>query len=51
MDGHYGDALAKIIRIEVSKYQLLKQRVLSEYPNIDEDSLADTLEGSPISTG
>jgi Siphovirus Gp157 len=33
------------VRIEVSKYQLLKQRLLSEYPAIDEDSLADTLEG------
>ena len=33
------------VRIEVSKYQLLKQRVLSEYPTIDDDTLADTLEG------
>jgi hypothetical protein len=33
------------VKIEVSKYQLLKQRLLSEYPTIDEDSLADTLEG------
>jgi hypothetical protein len=33
------------VRIEVSKYQLLKQRLLSEYPTIDEASLADTLEG------
>ena len=33
------------VRIEVSKYQLLKQRIVSEYPSIDEDSLADTLEG------
>ena len=30
---------------EASKYQLLKQRLVSEYPTIDEDSLADTLEG------
>ena len=34
-----------IITMEVTKYQLLKQRLLSEYPNIDEDTLADTLEG------
>ena len=33
------------LRIEVPKYQLLKQRLLSEYPNIDEETLADTLEG------
>jgi Siphovirus Gp157 len=30
---------------EVPKYQLLRQRLLSEYPNIDEETLADTLEG------
>jgi Siphovirus Gp157 len=35
----------KGVRIEASKYQLLKQRLFSEYPTIDEDSLADTLEG------
>jgi hypothetical protein len=33
------------VRIEVPKYQLLRQRLLSEYPNIDEETLADTLEG------
>ena len=33
------------VRVELSKYHLLKQRVLSEYPDIDEESLADTLEG------
>jgi Siphovirus Gp157 len=33
------------VGMEVSKYQLLKQRVLSQYPNIDKDCLADTLEG------
>jgi hypothetical protein len=32
-------------RIEVSNYQLLKQRLLSEYPAIDEETLRDTLEG------
>jgi hypothetical protein len=36
---------AAIIGIELCKYQLLRQRVLSEYPDIDEESLADTLEG------
>jgi len=33
------------VRIEVPKYQLLRQRLLCEYPNIDEETLADTLEG------
>ena len=31
--------------MEVPKYQLLKQRLLSDYPEIDEETLADTLEG------
>lgn len=30
---------------EVPKYQLLKQRLLDEYDNLDEETLADTLEG------
>jgi len=33
------------VRIEVPKYQLLRQRLLSEYPDIDEETLVDTLEG------
>jgi Siphovirus Gp157 len=33
------------VTFEVPKYQLLRQRILSEYPNIDEETLADTLEG------
>ena len=33
------------IRIEAPKYQLLRQRIFSHYPAIDEDTLADTLEG------
>src|SRR6476660_8190871 len=33
------------IRIGVPKYHLLRQRLLSEYPNIDEETVADTLEG------
>jgi hypothetical protein len=33
------------VTFEVPKYQLLRQRLLSEYPNIDEETLADTLEG------
>jgi hypothetical protein len=31
--------------VEVPKYQLLKQRLLSDYPETDEETLADTLEG------
>jgi len=33
------------VTFEVPKYQLLRQRLLYEYPNIDEETLADTLEG------
>jgi hypothetical protein len=33
------------VRIEVPKYQLLRQRLLSEYPDIAEETLVDTLEG------
>jgi len=30
---------------EVSKYQLLKQRLLMDYPDADQETLADSLEG------
>jgi hypothetical protein len=33
------------LSVEVTKYQLLKQRLLSEYPQSDDDTLHDTLEG------
>jgi hypothetical protein len=33
------------VRIEASKYELLKTRLLSDYPGLDEDCLSDTLEG------
>jgi hypothetical protein len=33
------------LSLEVTKYQLLKQRLLSEYPQSDEETLQDTLEG------
>src|SRR5262245_1132829 len=33
------------VRVELSKYQLLKQRILAEYPSIDEGTLADSLDG------
>ena len=36
------------VRIEGPKYQLLRQRLLSEYPNIDEETLADTLGAFPL---
>ena len=30
---------------EVPRYQLLKQRLLLDYPDLDQETLADTLEG------
>ena len=33
------------LSVEVTKYQLLKQRLLSEYPQSDDDTLHDPLEG------
>src|SRR5262245_52176912 len=34
-----------LLPIELSKYQLLRQRLLTNYPNADEETLCDTLEG------
>ena len=31
--------------LEISRYQLLKQRLLDDYGDLDEETLADTLEG------
>ena len=31
--------------VEASKYQLLRERLLADYPTLDEEYLADTLEG------
>jgi hypothetical protein len=33
------------LRIEAIRHQRLKERLLSNYPDIDEDTLSDTLEG------
>ena len=33
------------IKAEIPKHQLLRQRLLAEFPTIDEETLADTLEG------
>jgi hypothetical protein len=30
---------------EIPKYEVLRQRILADYPNLDEETLADTLEG------
>ena len=34
-----------LLTIETSKYQLLRQRLLSDYPGVDAETLSDTLEG------
>jgi Siphovirus Gp157 len=34
-----------VLSIETSKYLLLKQRLLADYPGIDPDTLGDSLEG------
>ena len=36
---------ARPLALEVSTYQALRERLLSEYPQIDEETLADSLEG------
>ena len=33
------------LSFETTKYQLLRQRLLSEYPEADDETLEDTLEG------
>ena len=33
------------LTVEAPKYQLLRQRLLANYPNLDEETVADTLEG------
>ena len=33
------------LRIEASKYQLLRERLLADHPTLEEDCLLDTLEG------
>ena len=33
------------VKSEIPKYLLLKQRLLADYPDLDEETLADTLEG------
>jgi hypothetical protein len=34
-----------MLRVEISKYQLLKQRLSREFPTADEETLLDTLDG------
>jgi len=36
---------ARPLAIETSKYQLMRQRLLDAYPDADEDTVSDTLEG------
>jgi hypothetical protein len=33
------------LKVETPKYQLAKQRLVTDYPNLDEETLNDTLEG------
>ena len=33
------------LTVEAPKYQLLRQRLLADYPDLDEETVADTLEG------
>ena len=35
----------QLVRFEVSKYQQLKQRLLTDFPGVDEETVLDTLEG------
>ena len=34
----------QLVRFEVSKYQQLKQRLLTDFPGVDEETVLDTLE-------
>ena len=34
-----------LLKAEVPKYQLVRQRLLANYPGLDEETLSDTLEG------
>ena len=34
------------LTVEAPKYHLLRQRLLAEYPNLDEETVADTLGGN-----
>ena len=36
---------ADVLKVEVSKYQLLRQRLVEDFPSADEETLNDTLEG------
>lgn len=38
------DMRPKVV-LELSKYELLRQRLVTDYPEIDEETVADTLEG------
>src|SRR4026209_2230773 len=33
------------VRMALPNYQLLKERLLADYPNLDDDTISDTLEG------
>ena len=35
----------QLVKLEVSKYQQLKQRLLTDFPGVDEETVLDTLEG------
>ena len=35
----------QVVRMALPNYQLLKERLLADYPNLDDDTIFDTLEG------
>jgi len=37
--------MRRSIKLEVPKYQALKERLVAEYPGLDDETLTDTLEG------
>ena len=43
-------SLPSLIEVEASRHRIFRDRLLAEIPNLDEETLGDTLEGI-VSTG